>query len=88
LKGSPLDSAFAFANHFADPAVNEQYNMNLGSGPTHPEAKANPQLADWYYPTAEEIEKYAHIPDYAYLGTKKDEWNARWEKEVVPLMRG
>jgi spermidine/putrescine-binding protein len=86
LKGSPLKSAFRFANYFAGPAVNEQYNMPLGSGPTNPKAKANPKIADWYY-TPEEIAKYGYIADYAYLGTKKDEWNARWEKEVVPLIR-
>jgi putative spermidine/putrescine transport system substrate-binding protein len=87
LKGSPLKAAFKFANHFAGPAVNEQYNMNLGSGPTHPKAKTNPKLKEWYYATPEEIAKFGYIPDYAFLGTKKDEWNARWEKEVVPLMR-
>ena len=50
-------------------------------------SKANPKLASWYYGSAEEIAQYGYIPDYAYLGTKKNEWNERWEKEVVPLIR-
>ncbi len=36
LKGSPQKAAFEFANFFADPKMNELYNMNLGSGPTRP----------------------------------------------------
>ena len=85
LKGSPMEAAWSFANFFAGPEMNELYNMNLGSGPTHPAAKANPKIADWYY-APDELATYAHIPDYAHLGRVKDEWNKRWETEVVPLI--
>lgn len=86
LKGSPEKAAFEFANFFARPDNNEIYNMPLGSGPTQPTAKANPKIADWYY-SREELGKFAYIPDYAYLGQVKNEWNSRWEKEIVPLVR-
>jgi len=86
LKGSPEETAWEFANYFADSRNNELYNMNLGSGPTHPEAKANPAIASWYY-SPEELEDHAYIPDYAHLGRVKNEWNQRWEQEIVPLIR-
>lgn len=86
LKGSPLEAAFDFANFFASPDINEMYNMPLGSGPTQPDAKANPKIAEWYY-KPDELERYAYIADYAFLGRAKNEWNERWEREVVPLMR-
>ncbi|MFG1359387.1 extracellular solute-binding protein [Xanthobacter pseudotagetidis] len=86
LKGSPAKAAFEFANFFADPKMNEIYNMPLGSGPTQPSAKANPMIADWYY-APEELPKYAYFADFAYLSSVMNEWNARWEREIVPLVR-
>ena len=86
LKGSPAKAAFEFANFFAEPKMNELYNMNLGSGPTQPSAKTNPMLADWYY-KPDELSKYAYFADFAYLGSVMNEWNARWEREIVPLVR-
>ncbi|MFC5068532.1 extracellular solute-binding protein [Flaviflagellibacter deserti] len=87
LKGAPEKAAFEFANFFADPANNEIYNMNLGSGPTQPTAKTNPKLDGWYY-APDELGKHAYFADFAYLGKVMNEWNARWEKEIVPLVRG
>lgn len=85
LKDSPMDAAWNFVDFFARPDINEMYNMNLGSGPTHPDAKANPKIADWYY-APDELEQHAYIADYAHLGRVKNEWNRRWETEVVPLI--
>lgn len=86
LKGAPEKAAFELANFFAEPKMNELYNMNLGSGPTQPSAKSNPMLDGWYY-APDELAKYAYFADYAYLGTVMNEWNTRWEKEIVPLVR-
>jgi len=86
LKGAPKKAAFELANFFAEPKMNEIYNMPLGSGPTQPAAKTNPKLESWYY-SPEELPKYAYIADFAYLGKVMGEWNARWEKEIVPLVR-
>jgi putative spermidine/putrescine transport system substrate-binding protein len=86
LKGSPEKAAFEFANFFAEPKMNELYNMSLGSGPTQPSAKTNPMLVDWYY-KPDELPKYAYFADFAYLGSVMNEWNARWEREIVPLVR-
>ncbi|MCS0494558.1 extracellular solute-binding protein [Ancylobacter sp. MQZ15Z-1] len=86
LKGCPEKAAFEFANFFAEPKMNELYNMNLGSGPTQPSAKTNPMLVDWYY-KPDELAKYAYFADFAYLSSVMNEWNARWEREIVPLVR-
>ena len=86
LKGAPTKAAFELANFFAEPKMNELYNMNLGSGPTQPSAKTNPMLAGWYY-APDELAKYAYFADFAYLGKVMNEWNTRWEKEIVPLVR-
>lgn len=87
LKGSPEEAAFDFANFFADPEINEMYNMPLGSGPTHPAAAANPKIADWYF-RPEELDEYVYFADFAYLSSVMNEWNERWEREIIPLVRG
>ena len=51
-----------------------------------PSAKANPMLNGWYY-APDELAKYAYFADFAYLGKVMNEWNTRWEKEIVPLVR-
>jgi len=87
LKGSPMEASYRFANYFAQPEVNEFYNMRLGSGPTKPGAQANPLLADMYY-APDELDTYAVFPDFPYLQTQVDGWAQRWETEVLPLIRG
>ncbi len=85
LKGSPLDAAWDLANFFARPDINELYNMGLGSGPTHPDAKANPLIADWFY-EPEELDEFAYVADFDHLGSVMGDWNERWETEVLPLI--
>jgi len=85
LKGSPLEPSWELTNFFARPEINELYNMNLGSGPTHPDAKANPLIADWFY-GPDELEQYAYVADFDHLGIVLSDWNARWEREVLPLI--
>ena len=79
-------AAKAFANYFATPAINEQYNWPLGEGPTNPNARANPDVADVFY-SPQELTQYAYIPDYEYMSSQVDAWAKRWEQEITPLIR-
>ena len=74
------------ANHFATAPVNEQYNWPLGSGPTNPGAKANPDVADVFY-KPDELAQFGYIADFAYMATQVDGWAKRWEQEIAPIIR-
>jgi len=89
MKGdSPAKIAAAkrFANHFATADINTRYNMPLGSGPTNVKATPSDAIKDIFY-TAEELPKYAYIPDYSYMASQVDAWTRRWETEITPLVR-
>jgi putative spermidine/putrescine transport system substrate-binding protein len=89
MKGSnPAQVAAAkrFANHFATAAINTRYNMALGSGPTNAKSTPAPSIKGIFY-SAEELPRYAYIPDYAYMATQIDGWTRRWETEITPLIR-
>lgn len=79
-------AAKRFVNHFATAAVNEQYNWPLGSGPTNPKAKPNPDIADVFY-KPDELAQFAHIADFEFMATQVDAWAKRWEQEIAPLIR-
>lgn len=81
-----IAAAKKFVNHFATPEINEQYNWPLGSGPTNPKAKANPDVADVFY-KPDELAQYAHIADFEYMASQVDGWAKRWETEIAPLIR-
>lgn len=86
LKGDKTGAAKRFANYFAGAKENQEYNWNLGSGPTNVKAKTNPNVADFYY-TPDELPKYGYIADFAYLPSQVNGWAKRWETEIVPLLR-
>ena len=81
-----IAAAKRLANHFATPEINEQYNWPLGSGPTNPKSKANPDIADVFY-TPDELSQYAYIADFEYMASQVDGWAKRWEQEIAPLIR-
>ena len=87
LKGEKTAASKKLANYFAGAAQNQEYNWNLGSGPTNSKSKVNPDVADFYYPP-DELAQYAYFADFAYLSTQVDAWAKRWETEIVPLLRG
>jgi putative spermidine/putrescine transport system substrate-binding protein len=89
MKGSDparVAAAKRFANHFATAAINTRYNMALGSGPTNGKSTPAPSIKGIFY-SAEELPRYAYIPDYAYMATQIDGWSRRWETEITPLIR-
>ncbi len=81
-----IAAAKRFANHFATAEINTRYNMPLGSGPTNRSATASPAIADIFY-RPDELDRFAYIPDYAYMATQVDGWTRRWEQEITPLIR-
>jgi len=79
-------AAKRFANHFATPEINEQYNWPLGSGPTNAKSKPNPDIADVFY-TPEELPQFAYIADFEFMASQVVGWAKRWETEIAPLIR-
>ena len=79
-------AAKKLANHFASAAINEEYNMPLGSGPTNSNAKPNPAIADVFY-KPDELAQYAYIADFEFMASQVDAWAKRWESEIAPLIR-
>jgi putative spermidine/putrescine transport system substrate-binding protein len=87
LKGEKTKAGKRLANYFAGAAECQEYNWNLGSGPTNSKSKVNPNVTDFYY-TPDELPQHAYFADFGYLSKQVDGWAKRWETEIVPLLRG
>jgi putative spermidine/putrescine transport system substrate-binding protein len=81
-----IAAAKRFANHFATAEINTRYNMPLGSGPTNVNSTPAEAIRDIFY-RPDELERFAYIPDYAYMASQVDAWTRRWETEITPLIR-
>jgi len=85
LKGKNAQQAMEFANYTMSPENNEAFSRAIGVGPANSKAKASETLADVTM-TPEELEQFAFVPDWAYIGAEVDGWMKRWEQEIVPLL--
>jgi spermidine/putrescine-binding protein len=85
LKGPNAKQAMEFANFTASAENNEAFTMNIGNAPANSKAKASEDLKDVVM-TPEELEQFAFVPDWSYIGGQDDGWMKRWEQEVVPLL--
>jgi putative spermidine/putrescine transport system substrate-binding protein len=86
LKGPRSKTAKEFANFFISPENNESYNRGINEGPVNRKSKPSPGLDPFLY-KPDEVAKYGYYPDFPYISAHVDEWNKRWEAEIVPLVR-
>jgi putative spermidine/putrescine transport system substrate-binding protein len=75
--------AFDLANHTITKENSEKYFREVGEVPAHSQAKHGVEHLRF---SDEEFKKYALIPDWDYISTQLDEWNKRFEKEIIPLL--
>jgi putative spermidine/putrescine transport system substrate-binding protein len=86
LKGPRSGLAKKFANHTISPENNEVYNAKVSEVPANLRAKPGRSAARYFY-KPEELAQHAHFPDFGHIMDQLNEWNRRWEAEVVPLIR-
>jgi putative spermidine/putrescine transport system substrate-binding protein len=75
--------AFKYVNLALDREINEESAARLGQFPTNINAEA---AAYPYALTKEEIEKYAYAYDPLVAREKMEEWTARFDEEIRPLL--
>ena len=78
-------AAFDLVNQVLSPENSTEYNQSLGLVPTS--SKATPAAGlDHVVFSDEELQKFAHVPDFDYLSSQVDGWAKRFEAEIVPLL--
>ncbi|MEI9426212.1 ABC transporter substrate-binding protein [Mesorhizobium sp. Cs1299R1N3] len=85
LKGGNTDAAFKFANFAINPENNAEFNSEVGAVPANVKAKVSDEIKPATY-SAEEMDRYVYIADWAYLSSQTDAWLKRWEQEITPLL--
>jgi putative spermidine/putrescine transport system substrate-binding protein len=75
-----------FLNYALEAGNDSNYSAVIGSIPSNDMGTATPELQVIQLHSAEEIKKFAIIPDYAYASTQTDAWNRKWELEIAPLL--
>ncbi|MCK1293188.1 extracellular solute-binding protein [Bradyrhizobium sp. 30] len=85
LKGGHTDAAFKFANFAINPENNEEFNGANAGIPANVKSKVSDEIRPMVLNDGE-MERYAYIPDWAYVSRQLDSWNKRWEQEVAPLL--
>lgn len=85
LKGGRTDAAFKFANFAISPENDEAFNRGITGIPANIKAKASEEVQHMVL-NNDEMERFVHIPDWAYLSQEINAWNKRWEQEIQPLL--
>ncbi|MBH5396268.1 extracellular solute-binding protein [Bradyrhizobium sp. CNPSo 4010] len=85
VKGGKTDAALKLANYFISPEGNTLF-CNVSHGlPANPKASVSDEKKPFMW-SSEEMDKYAYLPDWTYLGKQKDASMKRWEQEIQPLL--
>ncbi|MFD2052069.1 PotD/PotF family extracellular solute-binding protein [Mesorhizobium calcicola] len=85
LKGKHADAAFEFANFAINAENNTEFNRSIAGIPANVKATTSDEVKPMIF-NNEEMERYIHIPDWAYVSEQADAWLKRWEQEIVPLL--
>ena len=86
LKNRPnLKATLDFVNFAISPEMNALYAKVAGEAPLNAKAKTPDNLKHLTF-TAEELEKFVHVPDFNVVLTSQDAWAKRWESDIAPLL--
>ncbi len=84
LSSSPnKELAFDFANFTINKENSQLYFQEVGEVPVNGEAEHS---ADHLRFSSTEAEDFVVIPDWDHLSVELDNWNKRFEKDIVPLL--
>lgn len=75
--------AFDFANFTINKENSELYYQQVGEVPVNGKAEHGIEHLRF---TSSEAAEFSVIPDWDHLGVELDNWNKRFEKDVVPLL--
>lgn len=76
-------AAMEFANFMVSKENAELYNESIGAVPANQKAKASASAALLQF-TPQEHDKFAYLPDWAYMSTQLDSWVKKFEQDIVP----
>ena len=75
--------AFDLANHTISKENSERYFREVGEVPTNSNASHDIEHLRF---AGDEVGRFAVVPDWDQLGIELDNWNKRFEKDIVPLL--
>lgn len=76
-------SAMEFVNFLSSKENSELYHREIAQVPCNPAVKASADAAPIAF-TPQEFDKFAYIPDWAYVSTQIDSWVKRFERDIAP----
>jgi putative spermidine/putrescine transport system substrate-binding protein len=76
-------AAFDFANFSINKANSELYYQEVGEVPVNSQAEHGVEHLRF---SPDQVGKFAVVPDWDQLGKELDNWNKRFEKDIVPLL--
>jgi putative spermidine/putrescine transport system substrate-binding protein len=86
MKNRPnLKATLDFVNFAISPEMNALYAKVAGEAPLNGKAKTPDNLKHLTF-TAEEMEKFVHVPDFNVVLSSQDAWSKRWESDIAPLL--
>ncbi len=76
-------AAMEFANFMVSKDNVEFFNEAIGGVPANQKAKAGANTAPLQF-TPEEHDKFAYLPDWAYMSTQLNDWVKKFEQDIAP----
>jgi putative spermidine/putrescine transport system substrate-binding protein len=86
LKNRPnAEATKKFVNFAISPEMNTLYASIAGEAPLNKKAKTPDNLRHLTF-TAQEMDRFVHVPDFKLVLAQQDAWSKRWETEIAPLL--
>jgi len=82
------EEAKKFMDWFLSAEINTKFCAICGNNPANPKATVqDPSIFDWEL-NPQEFKESAYIPNIVVRSQKENQWNERFEKEIIPLIGG
>ncbi|MGY8685678.1 extracellular solute-binding protein [Bradyrhizobium sp. UFLA05-153] len=76
-------AAMEFANFMVSRDSSQLFHQYVGNVPANQKAKPGSNVVHVQF-TPEEFDKFAYLPDWAYMSTQLDAWVKKFEQEIAP----
>jgi spermidine/putrescine-binding protein len=80
------DIAKKFVNLLLSSQLNGQYSATIGTSPINVKSTVDPKLALWLL-SGSELANYGYKANMTYVALKVNDWNQRWEAQILPLIK-
>jgi putative spermidine/putrescine transport system substrate-binding protein len=78
-------AAMEFANFTISAENSELFHQDVGSVPANRKVKPSANVSHMMF-SGQEVDKFAYLPDWAYMSSQLDTWVKKFEQDIAPKL--